>query len=600
MLELTSRKIQDIIFSLTGYIIPTVVCTWIYRMLFIVVIYLFIRKKIYIPIKERQKYIRNHIDTSISNCLSKKEHKFFIETRFQNIPPSNYLDIMESIRSVSTENMIKKYLADIFTKDNNKSPLYCVLGGSGMGKTSFLVNLLRKYVKNNWKKDASFINIDLVDLSKENFENRISSIVEPRNTILLLDALDENPQAVLNYDLFISNLENLIQDFYIVVITCRTQFFSDEENELKESKLRCNGKQKGFYSYTRHYISPFTDEEVEKYLRRRYRFNIRKRKKAHKIINQCTSFAHRPLLLSYIDSLIENERTYDKTIDIYEHLIEKWLERDISHQDNTEGIIHKFKVLLQVAAVKMYNNFNDCGIGYCLTRENVSQLLSEYNLNDYESLFKGRSLLNRDSLGQWKFAHKSFLEYFLAKEYYENDLFELDFNGLDIAHILFKDLCQRRFDNILEANDARLTTSNPLSGVKDVLEINYGKEYCLRYIEPFTYINTIEIDTSSMQAVSKQIKKTNIQYVKIYNYSKLDSLNWILKYPQIKFVLVMGDNCSNGFLKESKKSGVAVLNNEVIYNLDDIKEPNVPYDFKTAYYVNDPCIPFIFLQPTNR
>ena len=56
---------------------------------------------------------------------------------------------------------------------------------------------------------------------------------------LLLDGLDENREAIYNYQKFLVKLVNATLEFHTIIISCRTQFFS---NELEEPK------QMSFYS----------------------------------------------------------------------------------------------------------------------------------------------------------------------------------------------------------------------------------------------------------------------------------------------------------------------------------------------------------------
>ena len=312
--DITQQGIHDLVQLLTGWDCPDQICliiarTVVWGLILYGIVYL-VNKLIITPPKKKTNYIKQHVDSGYAEYLSKRAQQYYIPARCQSIGPNHYPDVLDSIRSAPTENMIKKYVDTIFVADNVSSPLYCILGGSGMGKTSFLINVLKAYVKKYSLNNKPY-DIELIRLANDAYENKIKDVPNPKTTILLLDSLDENPRAISDYKTFIESLEEQIEQFRIVVVTSRTQFFPDEEHELKESKILNNGNKKGFYAYTRHYISPFTDDEVEKYLRKRYGLNIRKRRSAKRIVNQCTSFAHRPLLLSYIDDLLSDKRKYE-------------------------------------------------------------------------------------------------------------------------------------------------------------------------------------------------------------------------------------------------------------------------------------------------
>jgi len=585
---ITQKNIHDLIELLFGWDCPPLICLWIARIIIfgiaLFVLYKGYRKFICKPKKEKEKYIRQHIDSGYSEYLTKKSQRYYIPTHFQNIAPNHYPDILDSIRSASTENMIEKYVDQIFVADNEDSPLYCVLGGSGMGKTSFLINVLKAYIRKYKLEDKPF-EIEMINLAGESYKTKINSITNPHNTILLLDALDENPAAVSCYDDFIKELEDAIEPFRVVVITCRTQFFPDEEHELQQSKILSNSRRKGFYAYTRHYISPFSDQEVEKYLRKRYKLNFRKRKAAKQIVSQCTSFTHRPLLLSYIDTLLTDKKKYNTTLDLYEALINKWLERDTSRIEQPNETQEKLMSFLQVSAVKMYVNFPNSG--YFISEDEINSLISGLNLDPLNKFFKGRSLLNRDALGSWKFSHKSFLEFFLAKEYFEKDGFKLDFNGLDVAWTLFRDYCKRELDKNISSNKVELVKSHDLSPTYDVLKVKSGSKFKLRYIEPFNEIRVLEIDARMYTKVEPFISRTKIYYVKVYGYRATTGFNSVFKDSQIEYVSINGDDCSKNFIKEAKTHGVSILNNGVLLNYyDDIDKSDAPLDFKSAYYMH--------------
>lgn len=595
--NLWPERIHDLILILTGWDCPAQYCLFISRALFWIIIIIslivFYRKFIRKPRKKKEDYIKKHIDSGYVEYLSKRSKHLYIPARFQSISPSHYSDIMESIRCAPTENMIKKYIDEIFVECNIDSPLYCVLGGSGMGKTSFLVNVIKAYVRRYGVNNLPF-DINLINLSNENYQEKIAAIEEPKTTILLLDALDENPRAVAEYESFISSLEQSIQSFRFVVITCRTQFFPDEEHELKQSKIRNNSRSKGFYGYTRHYISPFSDKEVEIYLRKRYGLNFKKRHLAKRIVNQCTSFAHRPLLLSYIDVLLSDKRKYGTTLDVYEALIDKWLERDTSRNEHPKETKNQIMSLLQRAAIKMYNNFPVAG--YYLDSNTISSLSAELEITAPGDMLRGRSLLNRDARGDWKFAHKSFLEFFLAKECFENESFKLDFNGLDVALSLYQDYCRRELDKNLVAGKIKLEKSHNLSPTLDSLVVGAGASFNLRFIEPFDDIRTLEIDSRVLDQLESSIPRTNLQYIKIINYQQRYSLNSILKYHQIKYVSVFGQECSRSFIKEAVRQGVVVLTNGLLYGGDVIEgKTDAPMDIQSAYYVSLPSISADFL-----
>ena len=108
--------------------------------------------------------------------------------------------------------------------EKNRNRYYIVLADSGMGKTTFLFNLFFSYYKKLRRKhDIKFIPLSINSVFEE-----IEKIEDKQNTILLLDALDENREAINNYKKYMEKLVDETIKFHTIIITCRTQFFSNE------------------------------------------------------------------------------------------------------------------------------------------------------------------------------------------------------------------------------------------------------------------------------------------------------------------------------------------------------------------------------------
>ena len=382
------------------------------------------------------------------NLFEKGKKNLYIETKAQNIAPDDNDDPVESIRKNFSENLMQKYLNAILIKNNTGIDLYCVIGGSGMGKTTFVINLLKQYI-NKYNEDSIPYDIYLFSLGFNDTFIEIENIDKEiqRKSILILDALDENTEAVENYEKFIDKLEQLIKDFRIVIITCRTQFFDDKDKEPKESSLDYNDSKHGEIlkkEYTRHYISVFNNEEIDKYIKLKF-LSRKKRKKAKEIVEKCKPLMVRPMLLSYIDDLLdEKEADLSKIINIYKILIDKWLVREVHFWKNRKNNDIKFDELKgelyrfsKDLAIEIFYNQDKNG-GLFLFKEEMTEFINNHGSLDYN--YKGRSLVNRYANGDIKFAHKSFLEYFLAKQMFEGKI-SISFTGMDMAETFYQELC---------------------------------------------------------------------------------------------------------------------------------------------------------------
>ncbi|MBW2739216.1 MAG: formylglycine-generating enzyme family protein [Deltaproteobacteria bacterium] len=158
----------------------------------------------------------------------------------------------------------------------------------------------------------------------------------------------------------------------------------------------------------------------------------------------------RPMLLSYIDFLVESKQEFKNTYQIYETLVDKWIEREANKRKHKTSDREKFKKDLhkysQLVAVKIYRQRTQTDM-LCLKKEVARKIVSQNNieLSDYE--ITGQSLLTRDAEGNWKFAHKSILEFLIAKEALGNFSFlkEIDFSGMDVALKFYREVAEYIF-----------------------------------------------------------------------------------------------------------------------------------------------------------
>ena len=165
---------------------------------------------------------------------------------------------------------------------------YIILADSGMGKTTFLVRLYRDYILKINLRRRKKLSICFVTLTESDFLSKIKSVEKPEKTILLLDALDENTEAINDCDAFLKQLLETTKRFNKIVITCRTQFFSNQRSEPRKTGLIHAGTGNKSSEFIRKYITPFSDREVKQYLRKRFRFRFKFRKEAKRIVDKVT------------------------------------------------------------------------------------------------------------------------------------------------------------------------------------------------------------------------------------------------------------------------------------------------------------------------
>ena len=340
--------------------------------------------------------------------------------------------------------LLRDYFIDeVFVEGTkNGERVFCILGDIGMGKTAALVNFFVDYIQ-YYRKGNKPYDIWLYSLADKDVFNKINGIEKEvkGNSILLLDAVDENDEAKDDntYDEFIKKLEQAYQDFAFVVTTCRPQFFGDETEVFDTTRARRNGF---FLKCKQLHLALFDDNQVREYLYNLYYHDPNKQlkqKEAEKIVKKCPNIAQRPLVLSYIDDLVnDKDKDYETTLDIYDAIVTSLIRREVkkSSPDANENMMQQWRELLSEVAGYMYKNKK-----LSISLKEYEDILSEHNLKmpEDKKTFRQRSLLTRTTEG-FQFSHKSFYEYFMAYRFFANPN-EIDFVfDMNFALQLFDEL----------------------------------------------------------------------------------------------------------------------------------------------------------------
>jgi len=146
----------------------------------------------------------------------------------------------------------------------------------------------------------------------------------------------------------------------------------------------------------------------------------------------------RPMLLSYIDFLVQSKQVFKNTYQIYETLVDKWIEREADKRKHQTSDREKFKQDLhkysQLVALEIYRRRKVTDMLY-LKKDAAIEVARQNNIDLRGYEITGQSLLTRDAEGNWKFAHKSILEFLIAKEALGNFSFlkEINFSDMDVV-----------------------------------------------------------------------------------------------------------------------------------------------------------------------
>ena len=376
------------------------------------------------PISKNHKWRKEQLDKILKGYeqyTTRQQRWLYIKTWFQSNPPHDLDEPYQAQFEDPRTDSIDFFIKQVLKTDNQKPPYYCILGGSGMGKSTFVVNLVWKYINKYREKTLPYL-IKIIYCGEtiegnESLLDRIKKIDNKQNTILILDALDENNDAIVKYSGFFKELFASITDFRIVIITCRTQFFEKREEEPNILPVRdpATKEQKRFKKY---YISPLQNNELERYLNKKFLLRFSAKRKAKSILYNCKMIMARPLLLSYLDDLLnaDIDGSKESIVQIYDILIEKWLEREANFASTDE----KRETYIQTLR-DFSNELALCMARPSYTKQQIDDIITKYGANTLikERNLKGRSLLNRNSRNEFKFAHKSFMEFLVAMELFK-------------------------------------------------------------------------------------------------------------------------------------------------------------------------------------
>lgn len=361
------------------------------------------------------------IDRTLGVSVRKDVARYYIPTRCQDKDPCNEEEICEFNGKYVTEKLIPFFL-DAF-KSDSFGQYYIILADSGMGKTTFLVRLYREYILKLHFWPERKLKVCFVPLTSWDWLHQIERVDCPEKTILLLDALDENKEAIDDCNLFLRKIADKTQKFNKVVLTCRTQFFPKQIDEPKDTGLVHAGTGKKSSEFIKKYITPFSNYEVNHYLQKRFMFNLHLQIKAKHIVKKVPAIMARPLILYWIDYLVDRKRPLKYSFEIYERIINKWIERECGGQwnDRESGRLSKRKLRRLSNKIACYMLLNEITV---IPSEIVASMAREEDIDLEPIIAKSRSLLNRNSKGEYKFAHRSFLEFILAKKVFKQRMIQ--------------------------------------------------------------------------------------------------------------------------------------------------------------------------------
>jgi hypothetical protein len=362
-------------------------------------------RKILLERLSRGSYDKETIQQSTQNYISPK---------CSNIDPAQEEEVRLALMA-TRESLFAKI--DYFIDHGSTKRHLLVLADSGTGKTSFVLNY---YAYNLRRRGRKSQNLLLVYLGYKDADHQLREHKNQNETIVFLDALDEDTKAIENHRVRIRELMEICRDYKRVIITCRTQFFpSDEEVPVETGVARLGPRkagEKGVYEFWKLYLSPFDDSDINLYLQKRFPiWRLGDRKKARELAFQVKSLSARPMLLAHIPDVVKSNSRITRSYQLYQEMVDAWLDRESSWVKKSD-----LKEYSERLAVNLYVFRENRGMER-IPYDDLVNLAHDWKINLPQWQLSGRSLLNRDAQGNYKFAHRSIMEFLFVNRLIQRD-----------------------------------------------------------------------------------------------------------------------------------------------------------------------------------
>nr|VFJ57649.1 MAG: Formylglycine-generating enzyme, required for sulfatase activity, contains SUMF1/FGE domain [Candidatus Kentron sp. FM]VFJ58833.1 MAG: Formylglycine-generating enzyme, required for sulfatase activity, contains SUMF1/FGE domain [Candidatus Kentron sp. FM]VFK11836.1 MAG: Formylglycine-generating enzyme, required for sulfatase activity, contains SUMF1/FGE domain [Candidatus Kentron sp. FM] len=311
---------------------------------------------------------------------------------------------------------IDSFLREDYPLLANGSRQMFLLSDAGMGKTSLLMMIKLNQLMAFWPSGFDCL---LLELGADTLKI-VESHPNKANTVLLLDALDEDPLAWGGIEERVLALLAATTRYHRVLISCRTRFLPDTEPDPFGHPTRVR---MGNFTCPVKFLSLFDDDQVAGYLAKRFpnrrRDKLRLRdnpthQRADRLLKGMHSLRFRPLLLAYIDYITEAETRQWTPYTLYEALVGGWLGREERNLRRQLAHPPGRKTLWRICATVAFSlQQRDERL---LSRAELDRLIRRFpavaNLKRFG--VEGRSLLNRNTDGDLCFSHYSIQEFLVA------------------------------------------------------------------------------------------------------------------------------------------------------------------------------------------
>ena len=376
------------------------------------------------PLLEKLQNIRGERDKAVTALADvfgdpKVMLNYYVVPNCQHHNPADYHEDQQSrsYLKASLHESLQAFLGGETLVRGNGSNQMFILADAGMGKTTLLLMLKMWHLFSFWPKGYDCLLLKLGDESL----GKINQHEGKAKTVLLLDALDEDPLAHGRIDERLKELLEASRNYRQVLITCRTQFFPPTGVSPFGDPGRVT---LGGYCCPMWFLSLFDDLQVEAYLRKRFpdpwHFFISRRVdprriKAQGILSSMKSLRFRPLLLAHVDDLLKAKERFTNSYEVFQALVRVWLLREIGKMEQQKLTPIPTETELWEACRLLAVYLQILGkreLAVDALGELMRQLPAVRHLEKLD--FGGRSLLNRNSQREYRFSHYSIQEFLVA------------------------------------------------------------------------------------------------------------------------------------------------------------------------------------------
>lgn len=341
---------------------------------------------------------------------------------------------------------IDKYIEDWLNKENRNH--ITILGDYGTGKSSFLLYMTYVFAKSFKENPFSvpipfFISLrkykyirdikeQIIDILKNDYNVIIPSplyfqkLLEDGKIILLLDGFDEM-ESKSNKNVILNNFQEitkLVTNNSKIILTSRTHYFkthSQVENifnpQYDTELLKMVRNDYRFeilelLEFDNYQIIEFLSRHSEEYMQLWYKI---------KATYNLEDLSKRPILLEMIIRSLPAIMKGGKTInsaELYNIYTNIWIERD-----DWRSVMNPEEKTIFMEELALYMYLNEIQeVHFTLLNKIVlNHFKRKINSREEEDIFdtdtRNCSFLNRDYSGNYKFIHKSFMEFFVSKRF---------------------------------------------------------------------------------------------------------------------------------------------------------------------------------------